>query len=802
MAQVTIPQTTRALPVPASERRFTRARWLTLAFLLGFTLLCVGLGAWLLAQLGDGCQVIENAASPRPIQACWGRWSTPLRSGDQIVAVNGVLLEGGNNDFAVRATPPPPGWSDGAIVSYTVLRDGARLSLPVPLGRLGPFDILRAFGAALVNQLNDFILPIFVGSLVIFLLAPHTAAARLLVIASGPLFVMTTFVSAADTVSGQFVTGPIWVLGLTVESLWGWLFVPTLLLLVLSFPRRVWPVRRWPRRAVAIIYGLPITVWIITLLSGRAEPYIVLLGLGALAVVCCASGITLHTLLRVRDPVLRAQTAWMALGVGVGFAFMPLFWLLTVLVPGFNDALARLPEWSQILLNLGIGLTFPLSMGIAITRYRLFNIDVIINRALVYGTLTTLVIGVYIGIVSYLGTLLQLHNGIISPLIATGVVAVLFQPLRERVQRGVNRLMYGERDEPYTVLARLGQRLEGALATDELLPTIAETVARALKLPYAAIALPHDDTMRLAAEYAAQPPTAGKMRAASVTHTLPLVAQGETVGELRLALRHGEQELSAADMRLLNDLSRQAGLAVQAARLTSDLRHLTVDLQQSRERLVTAREEERRRLRRDLHDGLGPALASLTFKVDAARNVLRRDPVKADALLEGVAEQMQATIADIRRLVYDLRPPALDQLGLVAVLKQHTVHVDSGTRVFVQASDDLPPLPAAVEVAAYRIALEAITNVVRHAGAQHCTVSIAVDCHTLVVNIRDDGRGLSAHRHVGVGLRSMHERAAELGGTCTIETAPTGGTIVRAQLPLAASAYGAREEHHDSHPNR
>jgi len=802
MTHVAIPQTTRALPVPASERSFTRASWLTLAFLLSFTLLCIALGAWSLTQSGDGCQLLENAASPRPIQACWGGWPTPLRPGDQIVAVNGVLIEGGNNDFGVRATPPPPGWSDGAIVNYMVLRDGARLSLPVPLGRLGTFDILRVFAAALVNQLNDFILPIFVGSLVIFLLAPQTDAARLLLIASGPLFVMTTFVSPAATVSTQFVTGPLWVLSLTVGSLWGWLFVPTLLLLVLSFPRRVWPVGRWPRRAAVVIYGLPTAAWIVTLLSGRAEPFLALLALGTLMVVCCAGGITLHTLLRVRDPVLRAQTAWMALGVGVGFAFMPLFWVLIVLVPSFNDPLDRLPGWSNVLLNLGIGLTFPLSMGIAITRYRLFDIDMVINRALVYGTLTAVVIGVYVGIVSYLGTLLQLQNGLVLPLIATGVVAVLFQPLRERVQRGVNRLVYGERDEPYAVLARLGQRLEGAVVIDDLLPMIAETVARALKLPYAAIALPYDDTTHLAAEYVAQPLTVDTMRAASANFTLPLVAQGETVGELRLALRHGEQELSAADMRLLNDLSRQAGIAVQATRLTSDLRQLTVDLQESRERLVTAREEERRRLRRDLHDGLGPALASLMFKVDAARNVLRHDPVKADRLLESVAEQMQTTIADIRRLVYDLRPPALDQLGLVAALKQHTAYVDRRTRMFVHAPNDLPPLPAAVEVAAYRIVLEAITNVVRHAEAQQCTVSITVDRHTLVVDIRDDGSGLPAQRHAGVGLRSMYERAAELGGTCTIETAPTGGTSVRVHLPLVAAAYQAREEQHDSHPDR
>ncbi|MBC8162991.1 MAG: hypothetical protein H7Z42_17425 [Roseiflexaceae bacterium] len=793
MAQTAIPRTTNAPPVSTMERIWSRASWIVLVFLLGFTLLCVTLGTWLLTQPGDGCQLAANTTTPQRVAACWGTWPTPLRLDDQIVAVNGVPIGGGTDNLEMRATPPPPGWSDGAIANYTVQRDGELLTLDVPLDRLGTPEILRVFGAALVGQLRDFILPIFLGSLVIFLLAPRSDAAHLLLMASGPLFMMTTFVSAADTVSTQFVTGPAWVLRLTVSSLWGWLFVPTLLLLVLNFPRRVWPVRRWPRRAATVMYGLPIAAWIVTLLSGGAELYVALLALNALAVVCCTIGITLHTMLRVRDPVLRAQTAWMALGVGAGFALIPLLWSLTVLMPGFNDALSRLPTWGEVLLNVAIGLSFPLSMGIAITRYRLFDIDVILNRALVYGTLTAFVIGVYVGIVSYASTLLQGQQSIVPPLIATGLVAVLFQPLRERVQRSVDRLMYGERDDPYAVLARLGQRLEGALAVDTLLPTIAETVAQALRLPYVAIALPQGDGMQNAAEYVAQSITQGTSAPAPAVYILPLVVQGETVGELRLAHRPGEHEWNAADQRLLNALSRQAGIAVQSARLTVDLRHLTVDLQQSRERLVTAREEERRRLRRDLHDGLGPSLASLTFKVDAARNLLRRDLAKADRLLEDVAEQMQTTIADIRRLVYDLRPPALDQLGLVAALKQHTVHLDSRTRIFVQAPDDLPSLPAAVEVAAYRITLEAVTNVLRHAEARQCTVSITVDRHTLVVDIRDDGRGVPMHHHPGVGLRSMYERAAELGGTCTVETLTTGGTLVQAHLPLAASNTKASE---------
>lgn len=305
-----------------------------------------------------------------------------------------------------------------------------------------------------------------------------------------------------------------------------------------------------------------------------------------------------------------------------------------------------------------------------------------------------------------------------------------------------------------------------------------------------AILLDQDGTLTPAAEYRAAPPLpreAGE-DAAPATVALPLVAQGEAVGELRLVLRPGERELGPADRRLLGDLSRQAGIAVQATRLTTDLRGLTVTLQHSRERLVTTREEERRRLRRDLHDGLGPALASVTFKVEAARNLLRRDPARADALLASVAEQTQGTISDIRRLVYDLSPPALDQLGLVAALRQYAVGLDTGTQVGVDVPDDLPSLPAAVEVAAYRIALEATTNALRHAAARHCVVRLAVEDTALLVEVCDDGRGLPEQPRAGVGLHSMRERAAELGGVCAVEPRADGGTVVRARLPLAAGA--------------
>jgi signal transduction histidine kinase len=259
--------------------------------------------------------------------------------------------------------------------------------------------------------------------------------------------------------------------------------------------------------------------------------------------------------------------------------------------------------------------------------------------------------------------------------------------------------------------------------------------------------------------------------------------QAETIGYLLLAARAGDT-FGKADSRLLTDLARQAGVAVYAVRLTTHLQHLTESLQQARERLVTTREEERRRLRRDLHDGLGPALASLTFKVDAARNLLRQDSERTEMLLAEVRLQAQEAITDIRRLVYNLRPPALDEFGLLSALREQAAHYQhQGLEITFDAPEVLPPLPAAVEVAVYRIVQEALTNVARHARAQRCLLRLAMDAEAVQLTISDDGQGILAGHRIGVGLHAMHERASELGGSCTIAQEPSGGTTIQVRLP-------------------
>jgi signal transduction histidine kinase len=432
------------------------------------------------------------------------------------------------------------------------------------------------------------------------------------------------------------------------------------------------------------------------------------------------------------------------------------------------------------LVNLGT-LSLVAAAGVAVLRYRLYDLDLVVNRALVYGVLTALVVGAYVGLVTALGELLD-SSGVGVSLIATAVVAVAIQPLRSLLQRRVDRLMYGDRDDPYRALSRLGERLGGTLDPDEVLPAVVETVAEGLRLPYVAIELVDADVRRAAASHGA-PSRGDAVR-------LPLEHRGEAVGWLVVAPRTGSEAFAPADMRLLTDLARQAGVAAHAVRLTHDLRR-------SRERLVTAREEERRRLRRDLHDGLGPALAGIALEIESARSLAGDDPDAARELLQRLRGEVQDTLAEIRRIAHDLRPPALDELGLLDAVREHAARLGMGSRagagpapnglrIAVEVPERLPPLPAAVEVAAYRIALEAMTNVSRHAEAKTCVVRIEVD-RELALEIRDDGSGINGRPRGGLGLVSMRERAEELGGNLSVGKGDDGsGTVVRARLPLEA----------------
>jgi two-component system, NarL family, sensor kinase len=391
---------------------------------------------------------------------------------------------------------------------------------------------------------------------------------------------------------------------------------------------------------------------------------------------------------------------------------------------------------------------FATAVAVAVLRYGLYEVDLVVDRTLVYGGSALALGAVYVGLVVTIGE--------IGSVLAAVVVALAFAPLRDRLQRAVDRWLFGDRGDPYAVIASLGNSLD---ATD-VLPTLADTVARTLKLPYVAIALGRETAA-----------SRGELRGDPLV--LPLAYGGAEIGTLTLGPRSPADAFTAAERRLFADIARQVGVAAHAVRLTEDL-------QRSREQLVTAREEERRRLRRDLHDGLGPTLAGVALQLETAR---RMPAAAADAMLARVVAETQGAIAEVRRLVYDLRPPALDELGLVPALLQQAERFP-GLAVSVDA-DPIERLPAAVEVAAYRIATEALTNVSRHANATSATIRLSLN-GSLEVEVADDGRGMPDGWSPGVGVSSIRERAAELGGTCVVGPAPGGGTLVLARLPCAS----------------
>jgi signal transduction histidine kinase len=418
---------------------------------------------------------------------------------------------------------------------------------------------------------------------------------------------------------------------------------------------------------------------------------------------------------------------------------------------------------------------FPVALGVAMVREGLFDGDRLLNRTLVYGVLTTLVAAVF-GLVAGLASR-AIGGPTSGAVVAAVVVALGLAPVRHSVQRRVDRLLYGERRDPYGAVLGLGERLEATMAPDEVLPAVVSTVATSLRLPYAAVTLAGEPLP--AAEHGT--PTAGTVH-------LPLWHAGSEVGILTVGLPGTRRFLDPGDQRLLEGFARQVAVAADAVRLTHQLRR-------SRDQLALAREEERHRIRRDLHDGLGPTLAGVALGLGAARRSATGDGAE---LLEHLQREVDDSLADVKRLVADLRPTTLEQLGLQEALLQYaetvTVRSEGALVVRVETARPLGPLPAETEVAIYRIVLEAVTNVARHATASSCVVRLDDTTDPLTLTVEDDGVGLAAARHGrrrgpgGLGLRSMTERATELGGTCMITPGAAGGTTVHVTIPRGGTA--------------
>jgi two-component system NarL family sensor kinase len=513
----------------------------------------------------------------------------------------------------------------------------------------------------------------------------------------------------------------------------------------------------------------------------------------------------------------RQQIKWFVAAAAFGIFTLLGVTVASNVVPEGNS-FGALVDFLANLLWIIVPASLPIAVGIAILRYRLYEIDIIINRTLVYGALTVCIVGIYVLVVGYLGALFQARGNLIVSIFAAGLVAIMFQPLRERLQRIVNRLTYGERDDPYRVLSRLGRRLEATISPEAVLPAIVEDIARALRLLQVAIWFADGDTLRLGAAHGSIPASvtvqdaravealrnatdlvhlvdlgpSGEYRdivaRGGVSLIAPLTHQGELVGALCLAPRSPGEEFSPADRRLLRDLATQSGAAVHEVQLTVALRSSLEDLQRSRERLVEAQEEERRRIQRDLHDGLGPVLASMRLRLEACLDLSEGTAAPLSGDLERLYELVGQATGDVRRLVYDLRPPVLDQLGLVPAIRQHCERFEreTGIKTELAAAPELA-VPAAAEVTVLRVVQEALVNVQKHARASRVVVRLERQGEWLLVEVADDGKGLlpsaNGGASAGTGLLSMRERAELLGGTLNLDNRAGGGTNLLVRIP-------------------
>lgn len=474
-----------------------------------------------------------------------------------------------------------------------------------------------------------------------------------------------------------------------------------------------------------------------------------------LTIVAGAGGVAvLVSRWRRGGAIVRQQILLFACAAAITVLFLVTVLAIVVLVanngaPDYVFSLAELPA--------------PVAVAMATLNSGLYDLRRAANRTVSALLMSVTIAAVYVVVVVAVTAAAPDRNAWWPPALAATAAALALVPLRDRLQRVVQRVVYGRWHEPYEVLSELGERLEAAADIDRLLESALAQLGEELDLRDLSVRDVDGRALAGVADRADQ--------------VVPVQAYGTPLGTLSFA--SPDRPLSEAEHRLIRDLARHIGATLHA-------RALITDLQRTRERLVVAREEERRRLRRDLHDGIGPALAGLTLKAETAQALLPPDAPMATQQLRDLTDEIRAMVVEVRRVVEGLRPPALDDLGLEAATRQAVARLTqaSSTDATVEIDGDLSGLPAAAEVAAFRIVQEAVTNVVRHAGAQTCHVLLASSAGLLAVTVTDDGSGLTVRpSSAGNGLATMRERAEELGGSLLVVSEPAQGVQVRATLP-------------------
>jgi two-component system, NarL family, sensor kinase len=597
-------------------------------------------------------------------------------------------------------------------------------------------------------------------------------------LAGGCCWTLTaTGIAVLAWAGGPELEGTSWRLVATVtNAAWPWGLTVFLPLALLLFPDGRLPGPRWRVLVPVLVFGgawltamavldptggLTAAVGVRGYPDSEALPELSWVGaVMQVAVLLGWAGALAALVVRYRrgyEPV-RRQVLWLLLAVVVVFtAFLV-------------DAVLGL---ESVVVGVLPILLIPLAIAVAVLRHDVVDVRLLVSRSLLVLSLAVSVAAAYLVLRVALEAALGEELSLGPALLATLLVAVAFNPVRTRLQRWLDHAFYGARHDPVRAVAAVGGRLEGGVpSSGPGLTGALEALCQVMRFPAATILV---DGVPVAAVGDLPP----------ARRVIPLRAGDAQVGELVVGLRTGERRMAAADLDVVRLLAAPLAVAVEAQRLADELRI-------SRERIIGGREEERRRLRRDLHDGLGPVLTSVVLNAEASLHLLRSNPDRSAELLVELRDRTVGAVEEIRRLVYDLRPAALDGLGLVGALRAYAAvasrRVDGGPlTVHVSAPDSMPELPAAIEVAAYRIATEALTNVVKHSSAVTAEVRLALEEPGLVLEVSDDGLGAGPAAEQGTGLASIRERVAEVGGTCRIDFDRTGAQV-RAELPLPGSS--------------
>ena len=577
-------------------------------------------------------------------------------------------------------------------------------------------------------------------------------------------------------------------------------FVPLL------FPTGSLPSRRW--RPVAWAAAAGIAAWALgnafapTLITsgppevrnpvGVAGPagriFDVLAGVGGPLIAASGLAAIVSLVFRYRraGAVEREQLKWLVYAGGIIVAAVVADIVIEEIFSLNGDAANNLQNGT----GQGAVALVPIAIGIAIFRYHLYDIDVVINKTLVYGSLAVFITGVYVAIVVGIGSLAQrgAHPSLGLSIVATAVVAVAFQPVRELVQRLANRLVYGRRATPYEVLADFAGRMAGAYAAEDLLPRMARILAEGTGASRADVWLKSRDMFGDGAAWPPEapllPPTrataAGVPAYPAADRILPVRYEGEVLGALSVSKRPGES-LTPTEGRLLADLAAQVGLVLKNAGLRVQLLARLEEIRASRQRLVAAQDEERRRIERDIHDGAQQLLVALAIKLSITESLIGTDTDGERELLAELRQDAVGAVADLRDLARGIYPPLLASKGLVAALEAQARKSPVPTSV---TANGVGRYPQDLEAAVYFCVLEALQNVAKYAGATRAEVKLAASGHSLEFTVTVNGAGFDqGSKAYGTGLQGMADRLHAHGGSLTVRSSPGTGATILGQLP-------------------